>query len=65
VGARSAAKVIRLPPDIFRYRRSPWNKYLADGILHHVILARRETVRLTPPFEISQGTPEEEIQHYK
>ena len=63
--ARSAAEIIRLPPNIFRYRHSPWNKYLADGILHHVILTRRETVRLTPAFEVSNGTPEEKIQHYK
>jgi hypothetical protein len=65
VCARPAAEVIRLPTNIFRHRRSPWNKYLADGILHHVILARRETVRLTLAFERSKGLPEEEIQHYK
>ena len=65
VRAGLAAEVIRLPPNIFRYRHSPWNKYLADGILNHVILTRRETVRLTPAFEVSNGTPEEKIQHYK
>jgi len=65
VRAGLAAEVIRLPPNIFRYRRSPWNKYLADGILHHVILTRREKVRLALAFELSNGTPEEKIQHYK
>jgi hypothetical protein len=66
VRARSAAEIIRLPPNIFRYRHSPWNKYLADGILNHVIFTRREKVRLALAFfELSQDTPEEKIQHYK
>jgi len=65
VRAGSAAEVIRLPPNIFRYRHSPWNKYLADGILNHVIFPRREKVRLALAFELSDGTPEEKIQHYK
>jgi hypothetical protein len=66
VRARSAAEIIRLPPNIFRYRHSPWNKYLADGILNHVIFTRGEKVRLALAFfELSQGTPEEKIQHYK
>jgi hypothetical protein len=65
VRAGSAAEVIRLPSNIFRYRRSPWNKYLADWILHHLILTRREKVRLALAFELSNGTPEEKIQHYK
>ena len=30
-----------------------------------MILTRREKVRLTPAFELSNGTPEEKIQHYK
>jgi hypothetical protein len=61
VCARSAAEVIRLPANIFRYRRSPWNKYLADGILHHLILTRREKFRLALAFELSNGTPQEKI----
>jgi hypothetical protein len=65
VRAGSAAEVIRLPPNIFRYRRSSWNKYLANGILHHVILTRREKVRFALAFELSNGTPEEKIQHDK
>jgi hypothetical protein len=65
VRARLAAEVIRLPPNIFRYRRSPWNKYLADGILHHVIFTRGEKVRLALAFESAKGTPEEKIQHHK
>jgi hypothetical protein len=66
VRAGSAAEIIRLPPNIFRYRHSPWNKYLANGILNHVILTRREKVRLALAFfELLQGTPEEKIQHYK
>jgi len=65
VRAGSAAEVIRLPPNIFRYRHSPWNKYLAYRILNHVILTRRKQVRLAPAFELSKGTPEEKIQHYK
>jgi hypothetical protein len=65
VRAGSAAEVIGLPPDIFRNRLSPRNKYLANGILHHVILTRREKVRFALAFELSNGTPEEKIQHYK
>jgi hypothetical protein len=60
-----AAKVIRLPPDIFRYRCAPRNKYLADGILNHVILTRREKVRLALAFKFSKGTPDEKVQYYK
>jgi hypothetical protein len=30
-----------------------------------VILTRREKVRLALALEISKGTPEEKIQHYK
>jgi hypothetical protein len=30
-----------------------------------VILTRREKVRLALAFELSNGTPEEKIQHYK
>ena len=63
--ARSAAEVIRLPTNIFCYRRSPWNKHSANGILHHVILTRRKTIRLTPPLEVSQGASQKEIQHHK
>lgn len=63
--ARSAAEVIRLPPNILRYRHSPWNKHSADRILDHVILTRRETVGLTPPLEVSQGASQKEIQHHK
>ncbi len=63
--ARSAAEIIRLPPNIFRYRRSPWNKHSANRVLHHVILTWRETVGLTPPLEVSQGASQKEIQHHK
>jgi hypothetical protein len=60
-----AAKVIRLPLNIFRYRRASWNKYLADGILNHVILTRREKVRFAPAFELTKGTSDEKIEYYK
>ena len=30
-----------------------------------MILTRREKVRFTLAFELSKGTPEEKIQHYK
>jgi len=60
-----AAKVIRLPPNIFRYRRASWNKYLADRILNHVILTRREKVRLALAFKLSKGTPDEKVQYDK
>ena len=63
--AGSTAEVIRLPPNIFRYRRSPWNKYLADGILDHVILTRRETIRLALAFELSEGTPDEQLRVFR
>ena len=61
----SAAEVIRLPPNIFRYCRSPWNKHQADGILNHVIFTRRDAVRLVSAFELSNGTTEEKIQDGK
>jgi hypothetical protein len=60
-----AAKVIRLPLNIFLYRRSPWNKYLADGILNHVILTRRQKVRLALAFELPKGTSHEKVQYDK
>ena len=65
VSAGSTAEVIRLPPDIFSYRRSPWNKHQADGILNHVIFTRRKPVWLAPAFEYSNSTPEEKVQHDK
>jgi hypothetical protein len=60
-----AAKVIRLPLNIFLYRRASWNKYLADGILNHVILTRREKVRFALAFELSKGPSEEKVQYNK
>jgi hypothetical protein len=65
VRAGSAAKVIHLPPNIFCYRCAPWNKYLADGILNHVILTRRKKVRIALALELSKCTPDEKIQHDK
>jgi hypothetical protein len=59
------AKVIRLPLNIFLYRRAPWNKYLADGILNHVILTRREKVRLALAFELPKGASHEKVQYDK
>ena len=61
----SAAEIIGLPPNIFRYRCSSWNKHQADRILNHVIFARRETVRLVSAFELSNGTTEDKIQDDK
>jgi hypothetical protein len=65
VRAGSAAEIIRLPPNIFRYCCFPWNKRQANRILNHVILTGEETIRLTLAFERSNGTPEEKIQHHK
>jgi hypothetical protein len=65
VRAGSAAKVIHLPPNIFRDRCASWNKYLADWILNHVILTRRKKVRLALILEFSKSTPDEKIQHDK
>jgi len=63
-----AAEVIRLPPDFFRYCRSPWNKYQADGILYHVIFTRREPIRFAPPLDLrdgGDGAPDEKVQYNK
>jgi hypothetical protein len=65
VRAGSAAEKIRLPPNIFRYCRFPWNKHQANRVLNHVILTGEETIRLTRAFERPNGTPEEKIQHHK
>jgi hypothetical protein len=65
VRAGSAAEIIRLSSNIFRDRRSPWNKHPADGILHHLILAWRESLWLALAFELSKGPSEEKIQHHK
>jgi hypothetical protein len=64
VRAGSAAEIIPLPPNIFRYCRFPWNKHHANRILNQVILTGEETIRLTLAFEHSNGTPEEKIQHH-
>jgi len=65
VCARSAAKIIGLPPNIFRHGYSPWNKHQADGILNHLILSRGKTFWLTLAFESPESPPKEEIQYDK
>jgi hypothetical protein len=65
VCAGSAAKVIGLTSNIFCNCRSPWNKCLADRILHHVIFPGSKEVRLAPTFQPSKSLPEEKIQHHK
>jgi hypothetical protein len=65
VRARSAAKIIGLPPNIFRHCYSPWNKHQTDGILDHLILAGGKTLWLPLAFEPPKSSPKEKIQHYK
>jgi hypothetical protein len=65
VCAGSAAKVIGLTANIFCYCGSPWNEYLADRILHHVIFPGSKKVRLASAFQPSKSLPEEKIQHHK
>jgi hypothetical protein len=65
VRASSAAKIIRLPANIFRHGNSSWNKHQADGILDHLILAWGKTLWLPLSFETPKSLPNEEIQHYK
>ena len=61
-----AAEEELLPPEGDGVRLVFGNITLADGILNHVIFTRGEKVRLALAFfELSQGTPEEKIQHYK
>jgi hypothetical protein len=65
VRAGSAAEIIRLPPNIFRDCRFPWNKRQANRVLNHVTLVGEETLWLTLTFERSNGTPDDKIQHNK
>jgi hypothetical protein len=65
VCAGTAAKVVRLSPDFFRYSNSSWNKDQADGILNHVIFTRREPIRLAPPLDPFDGLPDEKVQYDK
>ena len=62
VRARSTAKVIGLPTDIFRDRYSPWNKHQTLGILNHLILAGGKTFRLPLAFKPSNCSPNKEVQ---
>lgn len=59
------AEVIGLPSNIFRHCYSPWNKYQANGILNHLILAGGKTLWLPLAFEPSKGSPKKEVQHDK
>jgi hypothetical protein len=65
VRAGLTAEVIGLPSNIFRHCYSPWNKYQANGILNHLILAGGKTLWLPLAFEPSKGSPKKEVQHDK
>jgi hypothetical protein len=65
VRAGSAAEVIILPPNIFCYGRSSWNKHQADRILDHVIITWSETLRFVSPLDLLDDPPDEKVQYDK
>jgi hypothetical protein len=65
VRAGSAAKIIGLPPNIFRHRYAPWHKNTANRILHHLILAWKEPFRLALALEFPESLPKKKVQYCK
>ena len=61
-GTTLTAETVGLPSDHFCHRGTTRNEDMADRVLHHLVFALRQTIRLPSPSELPQRTSNKEVE---